>query len=141
MYSVKRPSIRTCASSNRACPPKTLPVRCWQARQWQIDTRTGSPSTTSRSCPQLHEASRCTQRSYCARARELRLTSGDGASTAAPGSFVRHGDDRADAPTFDHVGERNRPASRGRLTGLLFVSAGSVIGSGSPPEVVVGQDQ
>jgi hypothetical protein len=30
----------------------------WQARQWQIETRTGSPSTVSRSCSQLHAAYR-----------------------------------------------------------------------------------
>src|SRR5262249_18599227 len=42
-----------------------LPVRRWQARQWQTETRTGSPSVHSRSCPQLHEASRvATARSY-----------------------------------------------------------------------------
>jgi hypothetical protein len=35
-----------------------LPVRRWQARQWQTETRTGSPSTSARSWPQLHTASR-----------------------------------------------------------------------------------
>jgi hypothetical protein len=31
----------------RACTPNTLPVRRWQARQWQTDTRIGSPSTVA----------------------------------------------------------------------------------------------
>src|SRR5215211_7587256 len=58
MYCRERPSIVTCSASNRAWTPKTLPVRRWQARQWQIETRTGSPSTVSRSCSQLHAACR-----------------------------------------------------------------------------------
>jgi hypothetical protein len=52
------PSVVTCSASNRACTPNALPVRRWQARQWQIETRTGSPSTVSRSCSQLHAACR-----------------------------------------------------------------------------------
>jgi hypothetical protein len=58
MYCREAPSVVTCSASNRAWTPKTLPVRRWQARQWQIETRTGSPSTVSRSCPQLHAACR-----------------------------------------------------------------------------------
>src|SRR5437764_15254947 len=58
MYCRDAPSIVTCSASNRAWTPKTLPVRRWQARQWQIETRTGSPSTVSRSCSQLHAACR-----------------------------------------------------------------------------------
>ena len=58
MYCREAPSVVTRSASNRAWTPKTLPVRRWQARQWQIETRTGSPSTVSRSCPQLHAACR-----------------------------------------------------------------------------------
>src|SRR5215216_5024131 len=58
MYCREAPSVVTCSASNRAWTPKTLPVRRWQARQWQIETRTGSPSTVSRSCSQLDAASR-----------------------------------------------------------------------------------
>jgi hypothetical protein len=58
MYCREAPSVVTCSASNRAWTPKTLPVRRWQARQWQIETRTGSPSTVSRSCSQLHAACR-----------------------------------------------------------------------------------
>jgi hypothetical protein len=52
------PSVVTCSASNRARTPNALPVRRWQARQWQIETRTGSPSTVSRSCSQLQAACR-----------------------------------------------------------------------------------
>jgi hypothetical protein len=38
--------------------PKALPVRRWQARQLQIETANGSPSTSRRSCPQWQAASR-----------------------------------------------------------------------------------
>jgi hypothetical protein len=58
MYCREAPSVVTCSASNRAWTPKTLPVRRWQARQWQIETRSGSPSTVSRSCSQLHAACR-----------------------------------------------------------------------------------
>jgi len=58
MYCREAPSVVTCSASNRAWTPKTLPVRRWQARRWQIETRTGSPSTVSRSCSQLHAACR-----------------------------------------------------------------------------------
>ena len=36
--------------------PKTLPVRRWHSRQWQMEIRTGSPAVASRSCPQLQDA-------------------------------------------------------------------------------------
>ncbi len=36
MYRREAPSVVTCSASNRAWTPKTLPVRRWQARQWQI---------------------------------------------------------------------------------------------------------
>jgi hypothetical protein len=42
---------------------KTLPVRFWHSRQWQMEMRTGSPSHVRRSCPQLHDA---TRHSHCA---------------------------------------------------------------------------
>src|SRR5437867_3163679 len=58
MYCREAPSVVTCSASNRAWTPKTLPVLRWHARQWQIETRTGSPSTVSRSCSQLHAACR-----------------------------------------------------------------------------------
>lgn len=58
-YWVDRPWISvTWARSKRACAPKTLPVRRWQALQWQIEMRTGSPAHVSRSCPQLQDACR-----------------------------------------------------------------------------------
>jgi hypothetical protein len=37
---------------------KTLPVRCWQARQWQMETRAGSPSQWILSWPQEQVAVR-----------------------------------------------------------------------------------
>jgi hypothetical protein len=37
-------------------PPKAPPVRRWQARQWQIEMRSGSPSTVTRSWSQLQAA-------------------------------------------------------------------------------------
>src|SRR5690348_2130119 len=40
--------------------PKALPVRRWQAWQWHIEIRTGSPSAATRSWPQLQAASRVT---------------------------------------------------------------------------------
>jgi hypothetical protein len=33
-------------------------VRRWQARQWQIETLTGSPSTSTVSCPHEQDARR-----------------------------------------------------------------------------------
>jgi hypothetical protein len=38
-----RPSIETSFSANRALKLNALPVRRLQARQWQTETRTGSP--------------------------------------------------------------------------------------------------
>jgi hypothetical protein len=55
---VDGPSIATCSRGNRACAPKTLPVRFWQALQWQMDIRTGSPTQVTLSFPQLHDALR-----------------------------------------------------------------------------------
>src|SRR5439155_7563940 len=80
-YSVERPTTRTRSDGNRACIPKALPVRRWQARQWHIEIRTGSPSAVRRSCPQLQAASRlCTPRSYSVdgaeQLRDLRGTRG-----------------------------------------------------------------
>jgi hypothetical protein len=48
--------VRISSLLNRACVPNTLPVRCWQHRQWQIETRTGPPSQIKLSRPQLHDA-------------------------------------------------------------------------------------
>src|SRR5262245_33907125 len=48
----------TWSAAKPACIPKALPVRRWQARQWQIETANGSPFTSSVSCPQWHDASR-----------------------------------------------------------------------------------
>src|ERR687895_325612 len=60
---------------------KALPVRRWHARQWHIEMRTGSPSVTRLSCPQLQAAWRVViPRSYeadvvsRAQARELALS-------------------------------------------------------------------
>ena len=58
VHCVERPSIVTCSRGNRACVPKTLPVRFWQALQWHIEMRTGSPSQVTLSFPQLHEPAR-----------------------------------------------------------------------------------
>jgi hypothetical protein len=52
------PSIVTAARGKRACVANTLPVRFWQSRQWQMDTRSGAPAQVMRSCPQLHDATR-----------------------------------------------------------------------------------
>ena len=60
MYSVASPSIRTCSRGQRACIANALPVRRWQARQWQIETLTGSPSTSTASCPHEQDARRVT---------------------------------------------------------------------------------
>src|SRR5690606_39025792 len=54
---VLRPSMAVIWSRpNRACAPKTLPVRRWQARQWHTETRIGSPSHERRNRPQLQLA-------------------------------------------------------------------------------------
>jgi hypothetical protein len=53
-----RPSTVTCSPAKRACTAKTLPVRFWHSRQWQIETRTGSPSQVRCSWPQLQDAMR-----------------------------------------------------------------------------------
>src|SRR5438270_9420485 len=50
--------MRTRSAGNRAWIPKALPVRRWQAKQWHMEIRIGSPSAVSRSCPQLQAASR-----------------------------------------------------------------------------------
>jgi hypothetical protein len=52
------PSISTRSAGHRAWAEKALPVRFWQARQWQADTRTGSPVAVALSWPQRHEAVR-----------------------------------------------------------------------------------
>src|SRR3954452_11135733 len=52
--------MRTRFAGNRAWIPKALPVRRWQAKQWHMEIRIGSPSAVSRSCPQLQAASRVT---------------------------------------------------------------------------------
>ena len=49
MYSFARPEICTRSAGNRAWIPNALPVRRWQARQWQMLIRTGSPVTSRRS--------------------------------------------------------------------------------------------
>jgi hypothetical protein len=43
---------------NRAWVPNTLPVRCWHAKQWQMDTRTGSPVHVRRNWLQAQAAMR-----------------------------------------------------------------------------------
>src|SRR5919204_1472941 len=57
-YSAYRPATRTRSAGNRAWIPNALPVRRWQARQWHMEIRIGSPSAVRVSCPQLQEASR-----------------------------------------------------------------------------------
>src|SRR5918999_5381949 len=72
--------MRTSSRGKRACMLNALPVRRWHARQWHIEIRTGSPSATRLSCPQLQAAWRgVIRRSYeadvvsRAQARELAL--------------------------------------------------------------------
>jgi hypothetical protein len=52
------PVTVTESAGKRAWAPKTLPVRRWQARQWQTETRTGSAVVTAESWPQEQEAVR-----------------------------------------------------------------------------------
>jgi hypothetical protein len=47
--SAERPSIDTLSSGNRALKLNALPVRRLQARQWQTETRTGSPEHVAES--------------------------------------------------------------------------------------------
>jgi len=58
-YFVDAPSTATFASGKRACAPNVLPVRRWQAMQWHMEMRTGSPSVVIERAPQLHSASSC----------------------------------------------------------------------------------
>ena len=60
---VDAPWIVTRSAAQRACWPKGLPVRRWQAVQWQSETRIGSPSQVIASLPQLHSARRVVMRS------------------------------------------------------------------------------
>jgi hypothetical protein len=46
----------TCSAGQRAWAAKALPLRFLQLRQWQTDTRTGSPVTVAFSWPQRQEA-------------------------------------------------------------------------------------
>jgi hypothetical protein len=57
-YSLLGPSIVTASDGNRACAANTLPVRFWQARQWQMETRTGSPRVWTTRFPQRQVALR-----------------------------------------------------------------------------------
>jgi hypothetical protein len=50
--------MATDAAGKRAWAPNTLPVRRWQARQWQTETRTGSAEVTAESWPHEQEAVR-----------------------------------------------------------------------------------
>ena len=52
------PSTVICSRGNRAWLLMTAPVRRWHSKQWHMAMRTGSPSTVSWSCPQLHAACR-----------------------------------------------------------------------------------
>ena len=52
------PSMLICSSGQRAYTAKALPERCWQAKQWQTETRTGSPVQVTVSWPQRQEAVR-----------------------------------------------------------------------------------
>src|SRR5579862_3415936 len=56
-YSVAVPEI-VYGALKPASAANTLPVRRWQARQWQTPTPRGSPCTSMRSWPQEHEAVR-----------------------------------------------------------------------------------
>jgi hypothetical protein len=58
VYSVVVPSTRTRSRGNLAFTLKTLPVRRWHTKQWQIEIRTGSPSQVTRTSPQAQVASR-----------------------------------------------------------------------------------
>src|SRR5438046_1009692 len=50
------PETVTAARGKRALALNTLPVRFWHARQWQIETRTGSPSHATESWRQAQVA-------------------------------------------------------------------------------------
>jgi len=50
--------MTSCSRRKRAWTPKALPVRCWQARQWHIETRSGSPVQSMVSWPQQQDARR-----------------------------------------------------------------------------------
>jgi hypothetical protein len=53
-----RPSIDTAFAGKRALKLNALPVRRLQDRQWQTETRSGSPEHVAESCPQEHSARR-----------------------------------------------------------------------------------
>jgi hypothetical protein len=52
------PVTVTWFSGQRACAAKALPLRFWQSRQWQTETRTGSPVALALSWPQRQVAVR-----------------------------------------------------------------------------------
>jgi hypothetical protein len=54
------PNISTCARGKVAFREKALPVRRLQSRQWQIETRTGSPPHRASIAPHMHVAIRMT---------------------------------------------------------------------------------
>jgi len=57
-HSFDAPVIVTWPSGQRACAAKALPERFWQSRQWQTETRTGSPSQLAVNWPQRQVAVR-----------------------------------------------------------------------------------
>src|SRR5262249_27539875 len=57
-YVVDGPDTRVRSRGNRACTANALPVRCWHAKQWHTEIRTGSPSVSTESAPQLQAARR-----------------------------------------------------------------------------------
>src|SRR6476646_1408917 len=93
--------MRTRSTGNRACIPKALPVRCWQARQWHIEIRTGSPSTVTVSCPQLQAARRSAIRGHATSTpcRDAELAPHSGFVEDLPGL----GDLPAGDPEDDHL--------------------------------------
>src|SRR5690606_19684725 len=52
----REPRIGKGADRDRACTANALPLRRWQARPWQTDTRTGSARTVAVSWPQARDA-------------------------------------------------------------------------------------
>jgi hypothetical protein len=56
MNLLARPSMETASARNPALKLNAPPVRRLQAKQWQTETRTGSPKHVAESCPQQHSA-------------------------------------------------------------------------------------
>ena len=56
IFAFASPSMRTCSAGKRTCAAKALPLRALHSRQWQTDTRIGSPVQVMRTWPQRQDA-------------------------------------------------------------------------------------